>query len=95
MAELQITLINGGSKQRKNMAWTKKRDPLAPVERAFHHPDRCMNCGHLKEDHHDAPIGCTIEGGTKYIEDEETGEGRRACSCEQFIPAPEADTDEK
>ncbi len=66
--------------------WTKKRDPLAPVPLAFHHPDRCMGCGHLKGEHHDN-VGCVVEGGTKYMEDEE-GNAIRACSCEEFIPAP-------
>lgn len=69
------------------MAWTKKRDPLAPAEPAFHHPDRCMNCGHLNTEHDDS-VGCLVEGGTKYMHDEETGAEIRACNCHGFVPAP-------
>lgn len=68
------------------MAWTKKRSPLLPAEPAFQHPDRCMNCGHLNNDH-DAEVGCLVEGGTKYVEDE-NGAGKHSCSCEQFVPVP-------
>lgn len=60
------------------------KDPNAPATPAFHHPDRCMNCGHLK-DAHDDEVGCVTHGGTKYIEDED-GNGVHACSCEAFIP---------
>ena len=70
------------------MSWTVKRNPALPAEPAFHHPQRCMNCGHLEAEH-DPAVGCLIPGGTKYIENE-TGEGITACSCETFIPAPEA-----
>ncbi len=67
------------------MAWTKKRDPAAPTPLAFHHPDRCLNCGHLK-DEHELAVGCLVEGGTKYVEDED-GKAARLCSCEVFVPA--------
>lgn len=69
------------------MPWKRTRDPKAPPEPAFHHPLRCMNCGHL-QDQHDVDVGCLVEGGTKYIEDH-TGSGVYACSCEAFVPAPE------
>lgn len=68
------------------MAWKKARDPLAPVPPAFHHPERCMNCGHLGSEH-DPDVGCLMEGGTKYLLDEQ-GNERRTCSCETFVPAP-------
>jgi len=70
------------------MAWVKKRDPLQPVPPTYHHPERCMGCGHLK-DEHDPEVGCLVEGGTKYMHDEESGAEIRACSCLEFIPAPE------
>lgn len=78
------------------MAWTKKRDPRAPAPPAFHHPRRCMRCGHLDapdlerniHEAHDPDVGCLVEGGTKYLEDEH-GVGRYACSCEQFEAVPE------
>lgn len=69
------------------MGWTKKRDPQLPTEPAYHDPNRCMNCGHLGSQH-DPDVGCLVEGGTKYIEDE-SGNGRRVCSCEAYVPAPE------
>ncbi len=68
------------------MAWTKRRDPLAPTPLAYHHPDRCLNCGHLNTEH-DTIVGCIVEGGTKYMEHDD-GSVLRACSCEEFIPAP-------
>lgn len=46
-----------------------------------------MNCGHLEGDHQ-AEVGCVVDGGTKYIEDE-SGAGLHVCTCEQFVPAPE------
>jgi hypothetical protein len=67
-------------------------DPQAPAPPAFHHPDRCMNCMHLKEEHDDA-VGCIVEGGTKYLE-VEGGEPIRCCSCEKFIPAPPEENQE-
>ncbi len=67
--------------------WTKKRDPLAPAIPTYKHPDRCHSCGHLRDEHGE-DVGCEVEGGTQYIEDE-TGNGKRVCSCEQFVPLPE------
>lgn len=63
--------------------WTVKRSPLLPAEEAFHHPDRCMNCGHLGTEH-DPQVGCTAEGGGKYIEDE-AGNGKHACGCTAHV----------
>ena len=45
-----------------------------------------MHCGHLKSEH-DEDVGCLVDGGTKYITDDQ-GDERRACSCETFVPAP-------
>ena len=69
------------------MAWAKKRSPLLPTEPAFHHPDRCMSCGHLSMEHEEG-VGCLVDGGTKYIEDE-SGNGRHVCSCEGYVISPE------
>jgi len=69
------------------MSWTKKRDPQLPAEPAYHDPDRCMNCGHSGS-RHDPEVGCLVEGGTKYIEDE-NGNGSRVCSCEEYVTSPE------
>lgn len=77
------------------MAWKIKRSPILPAIPAFQHPGRCMNCGHLgvmdtergiNEEHVDG-IGCLVEGGTKYVEDED-GTGKHVCSCLEFVPAP-------
>ena len=68
------------------MPWTKKRDPLAPVPPAYHHPERCLHCGHIGSEHNDE-VGCLVEGGTKYLEHDD-GTVLRACSCEQYVPAP-------
>lgn len=70
------------------MVWTKKRDPQLPAEPAYHSPTRCMNCGHEPQDHN-AEVGCLVNGGTKYLENE-TGESMRACTCPKYIaPTPE------
>jgi len=69
------------------LTWVKKRSPLLQTEPTFQHPDRCLNCGHLQNEHA-LIIGCLVEGGTKYVESSETGEAKHVCSCEQFIPAP-------
>ena len=82
---LEVTLIKGGSEE-KPMAWTKKRSPLLPTPPAPPHPSRCRCCGHLAINH-DAAVGCLIEGGTMYIENEK-GEGKYVCSCESFVPVP-------
>ena len=71
------------------MAWKKARDPLAPVTPAYHDPNRCMNCGHLQSDH-DQDVGCMVDGGTKYLTDDQ-GNERRACSCEAFVPVPQGE----
>ena len=70
------------------MPWTKKRDPQLPAEPAYHSPTRCMGCGHEPPDH-DAAVGCLVEGGTKYLENEK-GESIRACTCSLYI-APSAE----
>lgn len=78
------------------MAWTKKRNPALPAEPAFHHPRRCMNCGHLDspdsergiDEQHIPGVGCLVPGGTKYLENE-NGEGYLACNCEEHVPAPQ------
>jgi hypothetical protein len=47
-----------------------------------------MNCGHEPQDHN-AEVGCLVNGGTKYLENE-TGESMRACTCPKYIaPTPE------
>lgn len=66
------------------MPWSIKRNPQLPAEPAFHHPDRCLNCGHL--DHDDA-VGCLEVGGSKYLESED-GKGYEACGCISYIRAP-------
>lgn len=75
------------------MAWKVKRSPLLPTEPVFQHPERCANCGHLNEpdtalginESHADDVGCLVEGGTKYLEDE-IGNGIHACSCLAFVP---------
>ena len=69
------------------MPWVTKRSPLLPTPPAYHDPKRCMNCGHSGEQHN-AAVGCLADGGTKYIEETDSGMARHACSCEKFIPAP-------
>jgi len=69
------------------MPWKRAVDPLAPTPPRVHSPTRCMNCG-CEESLHDADVGCTVDGGTKYIVNDE-GKGIRACSCPKFVPAPE------
>jgi hypothetical protein len=70
------------------MPWTKPVDPNKPPPPIPHSPTRCMNCIHEKDVHDDA-VGCTVEGGTKYIEND--GVGIYACSCPEFVPAPPAE----
>ena len=70
------------------MAWKRKRDPLLPSIPVYHDPERCYACGHHQGEHN-AELGCMVEGGTDYIEDDENGNGKRVCSCEQFVPVPE------
>jgi hypothetical protein len=70
------------------MAWALKKNPNAPVEPVHHDPDRCMGCGHLENQHIEG-VGCTVDGGTKYIEESASGEGRLACACTTFLAAPE------
>lgn len=78
------------------MAWKIKRSPQLPTVPAFHHPGRCMNCGHLIlpdtalniNESHDPDVGCLVEGGTKYIEDE-NGNGKHCCACTIIVPAPD------
>lgn len=72
------------------MAWTIKRDPQLPAVPVFHDPERCMNCGHLATEHDsdDPDVGCLVEGGTKYIEDE-NGVGKRVCACVGYVTSPE------
>jgi hypothetical protein len=56
-----------------------------------------MNCGHLDspdlergiDESHDPDVGCLVPGGTKYLENEQ-GAAIMVCSCEKFVPAPEA-----
>jgi hypothetical protein len=70
------------------MAWKKAQDPTYPLGFRYHDPLRCMNCGHHR-DEHDPEVGCTVDGGTKTIVSE-SGERRSACSCEVYVPAPDA-----
>ena len=69
------------------MAWFIKRDPQLPAVPVYHDPERCMNCGHLAAEH-DPDVGCLVEGGTKYIEDD-NGAGIRVCSCTEYDVSPE------
>lgn len=69
------------------MAWKHAKDPAIDIP-AFHHPDRCMNCGHLVTNEHEKPVGCIVPGGTKYIIND-AGTGIYACSCLEAVPAPQ------
>lgn len=71
-----------------SLTYKKLRDPALPAEPTVLDPNRCLNCGHSEP--HDPDVGCLVEGGTKYIEDEE-GNGKRCCSCELFVPVPAPD----
>ena len=68
------------------MAWKVATDPEAPAPPRVHSATRCVNCGHEQAEH-DPAVGCLVDGGTKYLKDEESGQERRACSCPQFSPA--------
>lgn len=66
------------------MGWKLAQDPSAPAPPVVLDPTRCANCGHGPADH-DTVVGCTVDGGSKYIEDD-AGVGKYACSCEAFQP---------
>jgi len=67
------------------MAWTKVVDVPGVDIPVVHPPDRCMHCGHPK-DQHVPEVGCITEGGVKRLVDDQ-GNTMSACACEQYLPA--------
>jgi hypothetical protein len=43
-----------------------------------------MNCGHLPSEHDDT-VGCTVEGGSKFIVND-AGDTKYACACPAYVP---------